>query len=128
LKARALAPDQLLSSPARRAFKTAKLIASAIGFPVDGIRIDPRIYLANTGVLLHLIQQFPDRSNQVVMFGHNPGFTDLVNVLTDAGLGNVPTCGVASIEFAVESWAAVSPGAGRLGFFDYPKRHRIQDL
>ncbi|MBM4201161.1 MAG: histidine phosphatase family protein [Gammaproteobacteria bacterium] len=126
LKARALAPDQLLSSPARRAFKTAKLIASAIGFPVDGITIDQRIYLANTGVLLDLIQQLPDRSNQIVMFGHNPGFTDLVNLLTDAGLGNVPTCGVASIEFTVDSWAAISPGAGRLGFFDYPKRHRTQ--
>ena len=123
LKERGLSPDRIVSSPARRAFKTAKLIAAEIGFPVGEIGVDERIYLAEAKRLLDLIQGFHDDAAQIMLFGHNPGFTDLVNLLTDAGIGNVPTCGVASIDFAVDSWAAVSAGAGRLGFFDYPKRH-----
>lgn len=125
LKERGLSPDRIVSSPARRALKTAKSIATAIGHPVGEIALDERVYLAEATTLLEVIQQFPETARQVVMFGHNPGFTELVNLLTDAGIGNVPTCGVASIEFSVASWSAVSPGSGRLGYFDYPKRHRL---
>jgi phosphohistidine phosphatase len=127
LNRRGLSPDRIVSSPARRAVKTAKLIAAQLDFPVSQILIDDRIYLAEASTLLALIQDLPEDSNQTILFGHNPGFTELLNTLTEAGVGNVPTCGVASIEFAVDSWAAVSPVAGRLRFFDYPKQHRSSE-
>lgn len=124
LKERGLSPDIILTSPARRALKTAKVVAERLGFPTERLSIDGRIYLCGTATLLDLIQQLPDASDQVVVFGHNPDLTDLVNLLADAGIGNLPTCGAASLDFAVDSWAAVAAGAGRLRFFDYPKRHR----
>jgi phosphohistidine phosphatase len=127
LRKRGLSPDRIISSPARRALKTAKLIAALIDFPASQIAVDDRIYLAAAQTLLDVIQELPDEPNQVMLFGHNPGFTELVSVLTGTGVGNVPTCGVVSIEFAVDSWAAVSPAAGRLKFFDYPKQHRSPD-
>jgi len=127
LRKRGLSPDSIISSPARRALKTAKLIAAQIGFPISQIAVDDRIYLAEATTLLALIQGLPDDSNQTILFGHNPGFTELVNTLTETGIGNVPTCGVAAIEFAIDTWAAVSPAAGRLKFFDYPKQHRSSE-
>ena len=127
LMRRGLSPDRMISSPARRALKTAKLIAAQIGFPLPQIAVDDRIYLSEARTLLALIQDLPEDSNQTILFGHNPGFTELLNTLTGAGIGNVPTCGVASIEFAVDTWAAVSPAAGRLKFFDYPKLHRLPE-
>ena len=59
-----------------------------------------------------------------MIVGHNPGFTDVANFLKepDYYIGNVPTCGVVAIEFAVNQWTEVSKHCGRMLFFDYPKK------
>lgn len=124
LLSRGLTPDLIITSPAKRARKTAKLVAAAVGYPADGILEDPRLYLHGVPVLMDLVAALPDATNRVYLVGHNPDFTDLVNLLTDKDVANVPTCGVASIDFDLDAWAHVGAGLGRLALFDYPKRHR----
>jgi phosphohistidine phosphatase len=124
LKDRGLTADLLMASPARRALSTAQAIAEQIGYPIDRIAVDEGIYFCGCERLLELVQGLPDASDTVFIVGHNPDFTHFVNLLADAGLGHLPTCSVAAIDFAVDSWSAVAAGSGRLGFFDYPKRHR----
>lgn len=124
LRSRGLKPDLIVSSPAVRARKTAKLLAKAVAYPAEKIRVEEAIYLHGIAEMMELIHSFEDRAERIYLVGHNPDLTDLVNHLSEAGISNLPTCGIASIVFAVDSWAHIAPGAGRLVFFDYPKKYR----
>lgn len=124
LRDRAPPPDLIIGSPAKRARKTARLIAAAVGYPEERITIDRHLYMQGVTALLNAISGLPEPAHTVFLVGHNPDLTTLVSTLTEEDIGTLPTCGVASVEFAVETWAAAGPGVGRLMFFDYPKRHR----
>lgn len=111
--------DLIVSSPAKRAKSTAKFFAEA--YQVDDIQYEESIYEANTTALLKVINGLDDSADTVIMFGHNPGFTDLANELSDADIYNIPTAGMVLMSFPFDSWKMVSRGTGELVFFDYPK-------
>ena len=117
-------PDLMLSSPAKRAFSTAKKIAKAIGYNKENIQTDKKIYHAGLEQLLAIIQALPASEHSVMLVGHNPGLTDLSNLLCRKHIDNIPTCGVVCIEFDIETWNLVMPESGRFIFFDYPKKHK----
>lgn len=114
-------PGLIVSSPARRAKKTAEGIAKELGFKKSEVRIDDRVYTFDEDALLRVIWGFDDGLDEIMVVGHNPAVTALLNRLTRAGIDNVPTCGAAVIEISSESWAGADDGAGRLVSFDYPK-------
>lgn len=122
LAAQSISPDLLLASPAKRAFTTAKSIAKALNYPIEMIQTDEDIYHAGVGDLLSVIQKVSDQNRTLMLFGHNPGFTDLANDLAGELIANVPTAGVVAIEFQVDQWRNVAPGQGKMLFFDYPKK------
>jgi len=111
--------DLIVSSPAKRAKSTAKYFAEA--YQIDSIQYEEAIYEANTRTLLSVINGFNDSADTIIMFGHNPGFTDLANELSDADIYNIPTAGMVLISFPFDSWKMVSKGTGEMVFFDYPK-------
>lgn len=111
--------DLIVSSPAKRAKSTAKFFAEA--YNVDDIQYEESIYEANTNALLKVVNGLDDSADTVIMFGHNPGFTDLANELSDADIYNIPTAGMVLMSFPFDSWKMVSKGTGDLVFFDYPK-------
>jgi phosphohistidine phosphatase len=123
LKFRDMEPDLIVSSHAKRAQKTAGLIAEAVGYDSDAIAVDERIYLQGVPALIESIRALDDAHDRVYFIGHNPDLTELVNRLAGENLSELPTCGVAAIRFDVESWEYVMEGSGRLGFFEYPKKH-----
>lgn len=122
LERRRSTPDHMVSSPAQRAHATAEIFAERLGYPRPDIAIEPRIYEAGVKDLLDVIRHLDDAHDVVILFGHNPAVTSLVNVLTGAGLDNVPTCGVAEIAFDVEYWREASADQATLVEFDYPKK------
>ena len=122
LAQRGVKPDILISSPAKRAYATAKRIASELAYPRDKIARDSRLYLSSVGNMLSVIRETPNDVATLMIFGHNPGITELVNRLTGSDIYNIPTCGTAEIAFDVSSWKDVSEGNGELVDFDYPKK------
>src|SRR5579863_6516167 len=74
-------PLRLISSPALRAITTAHAFAEALGQRHEDVRLEPRIYEATPAALLSLVQQLDDADAQVLLFGHNPGFSDLALLL-----------------------------------------------
>lgn len=110
-----------VSSPANRAITTARLMAKEIGYPLDKIQEVRDIYHASSRTLLDIVNRFDDKYNKIIIFGHNPGFTDLAENLTGEYLGNMPTCGICKIEFQVDSWMEVGFENGMMKYFDYPK-------
>ncbi|ARS38957.1 histidine phosphatase family protein [Sphingobacteriaceae bacterium GW460-11-11-14-LB5] len=111
--------DLIVSSPAKRAKSTAKYFAEA--YNIDQIQFEESIYEANTTALLQVVNALDDAAEKVVLFGHNPGFTDFANELCDADIYNIPTAGMVLISFPFDSWQMVSKGTGEMVFFDYPK-------
>lgn len=114
-------PDVLLSSPAARAKRTAEVIAAAAGLG-DTLRFEQALYLASPGQMLSLVQEQDDTVDHLALVGHNPGMTALANLLGDAGIPNVPTCGIVRLELDVEHWRDAAPGRAHLLDFDYPKK------
>ncbi len=116
-------PFRLIASPAVRALTTAQLFAETFEIPDAQIRIDKRIYEATPGTLLHLVNTLDEADEQVLMFGHNPGFTDLIQLLVDDRLPfiELPTCGIAVLAFDVAQWSDIVPGDAQLQAFRCPK-------
>jgi phosphohistidine phosphatase len=121
LARRAVRPDRLVASGAVRAMSTARALADVLKYDVKTIDEDNRIYAADAGDLLALVRGLRNDWESVMLVGHNPAITDLVNALTDEIIENVPTCGVLEIIFDADDWTRIEVGAGRLAAFDYPK-------
>jgi phosphohistidine phosphatase len=122
LKARKEVIDLFVSSPANRAIGTARLIAQEYGYPLEKtIEVDS-LYLPSVQNFLRAVADIDSSLNSIILFAHNPGITDVVEYLTNESLGNIPTCGIAKVEFpSANSWNEISRGTGKLVFFDYPK-------
>jgi len=110
----------IVSSPALRALSTAKHFADVWNIPVEKIHTNLSIYEANTTALLQVVNGFSNNYQTIAVFGHNPGFTDFANYLSDADIYNIPTSGVVRIEFDLDDWAEISKHTGRLLLFDFP--------
>jgi len=116
-------PELLLTSPAKRAWSTAKRIADILKYPKERIQTDLQLYHADEDTLLFTVQKIDNKHNVVMLFGHNPGLTDFVNSIADTEvyIDNVPTCGVVVFNFHIDAWKDIKWKGGKLQFFDYPK-------
>lgn len=114
-------PDLIVSSPAVRALDTAIIIATNMAYPLDKIATDATIYEASIYELLEVISQINDQYETVFLFGHNPGFTELVNKLQTEMIFNLPTCGTVGIELAINTWAEIKASSGKQIFKLIPK-------
>ncbi|MCC5872726.1 MAG: histidine phosphatase family protein [Gammaproteobacteria bacterium] len=100
-------PDRVLCSPARR---TRDTLAFLIPDLVDPrvVEYDDSLYLAAASTWLSWIQAAPSSCRVLLLMGHNPGLTELVNQLRpgDApALENLPTLGAAHFRSS-SSWSA----------------------
>ncbi|MEJ7779156.1 MAG: histidine phosphatase family protein [Daejeonella sp.] len=121
LKTKGLLPQQIISSPALRAFTTAEHFAEVLGIEKANIVKEMEIYDALPSTLLNVVNNLDDTSSFSALFGHNPGITNIVQDLCSTDLNNVPTCGMVLIHFPFDTWRMVSAGTGELIFFDFPK-------
>ena len=117
LKEKGIHPDLILSSPAKRAKKTAKQYHEALG---GELRYDEGIYEASSMSLLSLVQEALQSVDSVMIVGHNPGLTALNDMLSDKSIYNIPTSGVVGIVFKDE----VTPHKGKQLFSEYPKKYQ----
>jgi phosphohistidine phosphatase len=116
--------DRVISSSATRALTTAELITHEMGLPWDEIQIEDALYHATEEDMIDLINEQEDYLDGLMLFGHNPGMTYLVNGLSDLDLDNLPTCGVAVLQFDVNSWSEIGDEIATTADFDFPKKDR----
>ena len=116
-------PELLISSPANRAFSTAKVFASAMGLHETDVLIKDTIYGAGVHQLLNLVQDVDDLYNSIMLFGHNPTFTSFGNMVSGENIMNIVTCGVVRIDFEFSSWKNIDFNSGRMIYYEYPKKY-----
>ena len=123
LSERKVVPDLFLTSPANRALYTSIIFARILKFPYDRIIIEDNIYMGYTEDLIDLIRNQKESSSHILIFGHNPAFTSLANHLMDHYLDNIPTSGIVSLSYKIDSWEEIGKAKPEKDFFDYPKRY-----
>lgn len=119
---RKIAIDAFVSSPAKRAKKTAELFSEVYDQKEDDIEYITMLYHAGGEVFNDVIAQLDDTLNTVAIFSHNPGITEFVNTLVpDVKIDNMPTCGIFAVQASIPKWADFAKAQKELLFFDYPK-------
>ena len=122
-------PDLVVSSFAVRALKTARSIANKLAYSRESIAVEDRLYHAGVAELLHVIRGVDDSVDSLMLFGHNPGLTDLANHIGPREILNLPTCAVLHLRFEAESWAEVGKTPVDEVMYDYPKsNHRNEAM
>ena len=119
-------PDRCLSSPAVRATATAVAVAEALGYPVDAIAWEPRIYEAASASLLDVLRAQPDTARHILLVGHNPGMTDFANALTGDSLDNLPTAAAYTLTLPIEHWRDAAFGSGTRSAYENIPRTKIE--
>ncbi|MCE7993742.1 MAG: histidine phosphatase family protein [Roseivirga sp.] len=114
-------PDLIVSSPARRAITTARGIAHEIGYEVADIQEEPDLYHAGAHTIREIVSEVDNEIETLMIFGHNPGFTDLIARISDLNLYNLPTCAACGIVFDFDPWKEILNKRGKKFYYDYPK-------
>jgi phosphohistidine phosphatase len=115
-------PDRIVTSPALRAITTARTFAQELGIDTNDLVVQPTIYEASVETLFKLARNFDEGDRHVMLFGHNPGFTDLAHELARCPFEELPTCAVVQIELGVKIWSELNYGVGKVLQYLYPKQ------
>lgn len=108
------------SSKAVRATTTAELVREHLKDRVDDFQIKEEFYTFDGDKLLSLIYNLPDEVDQMMLVGHNPAFTQLINFFCEkVRLDNLPTTGLAEMHFEATKWSQVDKA--KLNLILFPK-------
>ena len=113
--------DAFISSPAKRAAKTATIIAEAFGKGKDKIIFKDKLYLASPDFFRDTVKGLEKDWDTVAIFSHNEGITDYANELTSVRVDNIPTCGIFAVKADIKSWKEFEKAEKEFWFFEYPK-------
>jgi phosphohistidine phosphatase len=123
-------PDLVCVSTAVRARQTWDVIAAELTVSQPVVAHLDELYAAGPAELLAVIRAAAEQDPQQLMIvGHNPGLHELALGLTGRGDAeaqqaldaNLPTSGLALIEFPIDDWDEVAFRGGRLLRFLSPK-------
>ncbi len=103
LKKKGIKPQLILTSPAKRAKQTAKILREVLGEKIP-IRTEKILYTGDEDDLETLLYGLDDDIQRVFIVGHNPDLTDWVNKYKDEKIYNLPTSGVFGVGFYAKKW------------------------
>lgn len=113
----------VLSSTATRAITTAQLFKQELNVSKSKFKRLDALYTFNHEDVIDIIQQQHSKYDTIMLFGHNPGFTNLINLFGDQPIVNVPTTGLVKLDFpGIEDWSKLTQG--RVDYCLFPKNLR----
>lgn len=115
------AASRLISSPATRAISTARIFAEVLGVDFDALQIEPALYEASRITLLEQLARAENSASHLMLFGHNPGLSELAHTLAPCTFDDVPTCAVVHLELDLKHWKDLAPSCGRVVQYLFPK-------
>lgn len=113
--------DIFISSPAKRALKTARYFGKEYGVGKKEIVVENKLYGASVSTFLEVVSEIKNKHKTAIIFSHNPGLTEFANTLTSVHTDNIPTCGIFAVQANCDNWADFLRSEKNFLFFDYPK-------
>lgn len=98
------------SSTARRTRATATIFAQNINFLEENICFKEDLYTFDAEELEEIIKKCENKSDSLILFGHNDAITNFVNKFGDKYIENVPTSGLISLVFDENNWNEIKKG------------------
>ncbi|MGE0313632.1 MAG: histidine phosphatase family protein [Lautropia sp.] len=103
---RHLRPTLVVTSPALRTAETARAVARALGYRLEDIVPNERLYECRADELLDTIAAFNDRHSVAIVVGHNPALSELAWRFSEA-IEFMAPASVATVEFDTDEWIAL---------------------
>jgi phosphohistidine phosphatase len=125
-------PDLVLCSTAKRTLETWENVVPELVEKPE-VKCSDELYLAPWKLIANMVRAQPETANVVLVIGHNPGLEECARALarkphTDDERKRLevlnekfPTCALAVLDFDVDVWSEIAPGAGVLTDFIRPR-------
>ena len=121
VKSKKIDIDAFVSSPAKRAKKTAEFFMAEFVAKEKKLTLIPSLYEASVEKYYDAIENLKDKDDTVALFAHNPGITDFINSLDCTPVYDMPTCAVYAIQIKTKNWKKFREAKKEFLFFEYPK-------
>jgi len=95
------------SSPANRAIHTCIILARSIKIDLKKISICNELYTFNMLDVFDFIKQIDNEYSNIVLVGHNPAYTEILNYFTENKILNLPTARWFCLKFDSDSWSEI---------------------
>ena len=113
-------PDFFVSSSAKRALDTCKIIKNEVN--IDGeVLIFNEIYTNGLDGIISSIQLIDNQYNFIAIFGHNPVMHQIYNNISDTHLVKFPTSALFVCSFNSKKWESFDFSRVKIDIYDYPK-------
>ena len=96
--------DIIVSSPAARANKTAKLIARGLNYPENAVVTEQLLYHAHPDEIVAFVRHFDKNINSLIIVGHNPIILEAINILGNKRVARLQTSHAVKFQFDADSW------------------------
>lgn len=107
--------EVIISSPAIRALHTAIIVIRELGISMEKLIIDEQLYTFSGSSIIDYVYALDERWSKVVLVGHNPAFTEVINHFSDVSINQLKTSGFAKISFNEDQWSNLFKGEVVLG-------------
>lgn len=97
--------DLLLSSSSNRTVLTSKFFIDKIN--INKIKYEDELYHADYKTIINKLKKVDNIFNKLMVIGHNPGLTYLVNYFSNIRLYNLPTTGIVIFDFFIDNWKEI---------------------
>lgn len=116
-------PVLFITSPAFRAYETALVFARILKHKPDDIILKNTLYTdPNLNALGDILSEADDSIDTVVLFGHNPSFTELADRLSKNGCDFLPKAGIVCLTFHTDTWKGIVRERGTIEYFLKPEK------
>ena len=102
--------EVIISSPAIRALHTAVIVIRELGISMEKLIIDEQLYTFSGSSIIDYVYSLDERWSKVVLVGHNPAFTEVINHFSDVSINQLKTSGFAKISFNEDQWSNLFKG------------------
>ena len=120
LRVQGLVPDLIISSTAKRARSTAKIVARKSGYKEE-VELTSAFYLASPREYISVLRMLSDDYGRVMVVGHNPGMEELVEKLTGEP-EIMTTAALAHVLLPIDQWSQLGEEtAGELVHLWHPR-------
>lgn len=116
--------EKVIYSSSKRTTMTAEVISNKLknsNFKIEG---DDRIYDASPFFMRNFIESIDNKISSILIIGHNPTLTFLIEYYSGQRIGSLPTTGFGHLEFEIDSWQETSYNNANLKEYIYPKALR----
>jgi len=119
--------DAFVTSPAKRAKKTAEYFTQIFGVKENKIILVDDLYHASENTFYAIVAELDNELKHVALFSHNPGITDFANSLcVGVKTDNMPTCSIFAVSADIKKWKDFRDAEKSFLFFDYPKKNGVK--